>query len=50
MPPPLVAIQYTVDLTLEEVYHGCLKRVTHKRKVITLALRFISSGQPLVAG
>jgi hypothetical protein len=26
--------QYTVELTLEEIYHGCLKKVTHKRKVL----------------
>jgi len=25
---------YTVELTLEEIFHGCLKRVTHKRKVL----------------
>mmetsp|Transcript_5049 Transcript_5049/g.10956 ORF Transcript_5049/g.10956 Transcript_5049/m.10956 type:complete len:346 (-) Transcript_5049:616-1653(-) len=25
---------YTVELTLEEIYHGCLKKVTHKRKVL----------------
>ncbi len=30
----LVVVQYTVDLTLEEVYHGCLKKVMHKRKVL----------------
>mmetsp|Transcript_27589 Transcript_27589/g.70282 ORF Transcript_27589/g.70282 Transcript_27589/m.70282 type:complete len:361 (-) Transcript_27589:356-1438(-) len=25
---------YTVELTLEEIYHGCLKKVAHKRKVL----------------
>ncbi|GAX80192.1 hypothetical protein CEUSTIGMA_g7630.t1 [Chlamydomonas eustigma] len=25
---------YTVELTLEEIYHGCLKKVSHKRKVL----------------
>ncbi|KAF5832029.1 radial spoke protein 16 [Dunaliella salina] len=25
---------YTVELTLEEIYFGCLKKVTHKRKVL----------------
>lgn len=27
-------MQYTVELTLEEIYFGCLKKVTHKRKVL----------------
>ena len=27
-------LQYTVDLTLEEIYHGCLKKVSHKRKIL----------------
>lgn len=26
--------QYTVELTLEEIFFGCLKKVTHKRKVL----------------
>ena len=30
MPP-----QYTVELSLEEIYFGCLKKVTHKRKVLS---------------
>ncbi len=30
--PP--APQYPLELTLEEIYHGCLKRVTHRRKVL----------------
>jgi len=25
---------YTVEMTLEEIYHGCLKKVSHKRKVL----------------
>lgn len=25
---------YTVELTLEEIYHGCLKKVVHTRKVL----------------
>lgn len=25
---------YTVELTLEEIYHGCLKKVSHKRKIL----------------
>lgn len=25
---------YPVELTLEEIFHGCLKKVTHKRKVL----------------
>ncbi len=27
-------MQYSVELTLEEIFHGCLKKVTHKRKVM----------------
>ena len=27
-------MQYTVEMTLEEIYHGCLKKVSHKRKVL----------------
>lgn len=29
-----LCVQYPLELTLEEVYHGCLKKVTHKRKVL----------------
>lgn len=25
---------YTVELTLEEIFHGCLKKVTHTRKIL----------------
>ncbi len=32
-PYPALPPQYTVELTLEEIFHGCLKKVTHKRKV-----------------
>ncbi len=30
----MICVQYTVELTLEEIYFGCLKKVTHKRKVL----------------
>lgn len=29
--------QYPLELTLEEIFHGCLKKVTHKRKVLVNA-------------
>jgi hypothetical protein len=28
------ASQHDVELTLEEIYHGCSKKVTHTRKIL----------------
>jgi DnaJ-class molecular chaperone len=39
---------YTVELSLEEIFHGCLKKVSHKRKILhdngeyTEELRFLT--------
>ena len=32
--PLLLLLQYDVEATLEEIYHGCLKKITHVRKVV----------------
>lgn len=32
-PTAVPPVQYTVELSLEEIYHGCLKKVVHTRKV-----------------
>ena len=31
--PPLL-LQHSLLLTLEEMYHGCVKKVTHERQVV----------------
>mmetsp|Transcript_15189 Transcript_15189/g.26339 ORF Transcript_15189/g.26339 Transcript_15189/m.26339 type:complete len:361 (-) Transcript_15189:870-1952(-) len=38
---------YTVELSLEEVHHGCLKKVTHKRKVLTEAGEYLEEARTL---
>ncbi len=39
--------QYPLELSLEEIYHGCLKKVTHKRKVLLFSGEYIEEERPL---
>lgn len=39
---------YPVELTLEEIFHGCLKKVSHKRKVLLESGEYIEEGRSLV--
>ena len=32
--PDMQCLQHDVELTLEEIYHGCSKKVTHTRKTL----------------
>jgi DnaJ family protein B protein 13 len=45
--PYHACLQYTVELTLEEIYFGCLKKVSHKRKVLTEAGELIEEPRTL---
>lgn len=38
---------YTVELSLEEIFHGCLKKVTHKRKVLLESGEYIEETRNL---
>ncbi|KAG1680426.1 hypothetical protein FOA52_015517 [Chlamydomonas sp. UWO 241] len=38
---------YSVELSLEEIFHGCLKRVTHKRKVLLENSEYIEESRSL---
>jgi len=39
---------HLVELTLEEIFHGCLKKVTHKRKVLLESGEYIEEPRSLV--
>jgi hypothetical protein len=44
----MAPVQHDVELTLEEIYHGCSKKVTHTRKTLLESGRIQEEERTLV--
>lgn len=46
-PVHILTPQYPLELTLEEIFHGCLKKVAHKRKVLLFSGEYVEEERQL---